>query len=56
MRVICIDASDKEGTGKGLLTEGKVYTVISLIGSTYYNIVCDNGETNSKLVIRFKRA
>ena len=54
MRIKCIDASNKEGTGDGLLTEGKIYTVLGQLGG-YYIIICDDGKEYSKVKIRFKR-
>ena len=55
LRVRCIDASDDRGTGTGLLTEGKIYTVLGFVGSGYYIIRCDNGKEYSKLAVRFER-
>ena len=48
MKVKCVDAGEKHGTGKGLLTKDKVYGVISHHGG-YYNIICDDGKSYSKL-------
>ena len=52
MKVICVDSGDENGTGKGLLTEGKVYIVLSQLGG-YYIIICDDGKKYTKLKIRF---
>jgi hypothetical protein len=52
MRVTCIDASDDCGTGSGLLTEGKEYTVLGVLGG-YYTIRCDDGKIYTKLKRRF---
>lgn len=53
MKVICTDASDYHGTGKGLLTEGKRYQVYGQLGD-YYEIRCDNGKMRTKAKARFK--
>jgi len=53
MVVICKDASDAHGTGKGLLTEGKEYLVYGSLGG-YYDIVCDDGKMRTKMKCRFK--
>ena len=53
--VICTDASDNCGTGTGLLTEGKSYTIYGSFGG-YYVIRCDDGKQRSKLKNRFKVA
>ena len=53
MSVKCVDASDKGGTGTGLLTEGKLYDVLGHFGG-YFEIRCDDGKLRSKLKNRFK--
>lgn len=53
MRVKCIDAGNKKGTGTGLLTEGKIYNVLRRLGG-YYEIYCDDGKIYSKNVSRFE--
>ena len=51
--VTCIDAGDDKGTGTGLLTVGKKYTVYGTLGG-YYDIRCDDSVIRTKLKIRFK--
>jgi hypothetical protein len=53
MKLKCIDASDEKGTGKGLLTEGKIYYSINEFGG-YYEILCDNGQIHTKDKSRFE--
>ena len=52
MKAICIDASNDHGTGRGLLTQGKTYTVEQACGG-YYTVLCDNGQWVTKLKSRF---
>jgi len=52
MRVKCIDAGNEHGTGTGLLTEGKVYTVLHSFGG-YHEMYCDDGKKYSKSKVRF---
>lgn len=53
MKVTCIDASDNQGTGTGLLTVGKEYDAMGAEGG-YYLILCDNGEYRAKCKGRFE--
>jgi hypothetical protein len=52
MKVKCLYAGDAVGIGTGLLTEGRIYTVMRREGG-YYIMVCDDGEVYSKLATRF---
>ena len=53
MRIKCIDAGNQYGTGKDLLTEGKIYHTNRRHGG-YYVIICDDGEEYTKSIDRFK--
>ena len=53
MLLKCIDASDRYGTGKGLLTEGQLYLSTWREGG-YYNVQCDDGKWYTKATERFE--
>ena len=52
MRIKCIDAGSTYGTGKGLLTEGKIYNTNRKHGG-YYVVTCDDGKEYTKSTHRF---